>query len=94
MANQFNEFFASERTPLSHGSTLPHSVSNIPTGELSSFQFNDQDILKMIRALHVNKAYGCDDISIGMIKICDQSIVKPLSFIYQNCLNTDTFPDI
>ena len=27
-------------------------------------------------------------------KICDQSIVKPLSIIYQNCLNTGTFPDI
>ena len=93
-ANQFKEFFASESTPLSNGSTLPHSVSNIPTGELSSFQFNDQDILKMIRTLHVNKAYGCDDISTGMIKICDQSIVQPLSLIYRNCLNTGTFPDI
>ena len=44
--------------------------------------------------LHVNKAHGCDDISIGKTKICDHSTVKPLSIIYQNCLNTDTFPDI
>ena len=29
-----------------------------------------------------------------MMKICDQSIVKPLSIIYRNCLNTGTFPDI
>ena len=29
-----------------------------------------------------------------MIKIYDQSIVKPLSIIYQNFLNTGTFPDI
>ena len=93
-ANHFNEFFASKCTPLNNGSTLPHAVSNAPTVELSSFQFNDQDILKIIRALHVNKAHGCDDISIRMIKICDQSIVKPLSIIYQNCLNTGTFPDI
>ena len=27
-------------------------------------------------------------------KICDQSIVKPLSIIYQNCHNTGTFSDI
>ena len=79
---------------MNNGSTLPHAVSNAPTVELSSFQFNDQDILKIIRALHVNKAHGCDDISIRMIKICDQSIVKPLSIIYRNCLNTGTFPDI
>ena len=69
-------------------------ISNTPTVELSCFQFNDQDILKIIRVLHVNKGHGCDDILICMSKICDQSIIKPLSIIYQNCLNTDTFPDI
>ena len=91
-ANHFNEIFASKCTPPNNGSTLPHSVSNTTTAELSSFQFNDQDILKVIRALHVNKANGCDNISICMIKICDQLIVKPLPLIYQNCLNTGTFP--
>ena len=74
-------FFALKCTPLNNGSTLPHSASNKPTIELSSFQFNDQDILKIIGALHANKAYGCDDILIRMIKIYDQSIVKPLSII-------------
>ena len=93
-ANHFNEFFTSKCTPLNNGSTLPHLVSNTPAVELSSFQFNDQDILRIIRALHVNNAHGCDDISIRMIKTCDQSIVKPLSIIYQNCVNTGTFPDI
>ena len=93
-ANHFNEYSASKCTPLNKGSTVPHSLSNAPTVVLSSFQFNDQDILKIIRVLHVNKAHSCDDISIRMIKICDQSIFKPLSMIYQNCLNTGTFPDI
>ena len=93
-ANNFNECFASKCTPLNNGSNLPHSLSNTLTIELSSFQFNEQDILKIIRALHVNKAHGCDDISICMIKTCDQSIAKLLSIIYQNCLNTGTFPDI
>ena len=57
-------------TPLNNRSTLPHSLSNAPTVELSSFQYNDQDILK-ITALYVNKAHGCDDILICRIKICD-----------------------
>ena len=61
-ANHFNEFFASKCTPLNNGSTLPHLLSNAPTVELSSFQFNDQDMLAIIRALHVNKAHGCGDI--------------------------------
>ena len=93
-ANHFNAFFASKCTPLNNGITLPHLVSNAPTVELSFFHFNDQDILKIIRTLHVNKLYGCDDVSICMTKICDQSIVKSLSIIYQNCLNTGTFSDI
>ena len=48
----------------------------------------------MIRALHVSKAHGCDGISIRMIKICDQLIVKSLSIFDQNCLNSRNFPDI
>ena len=71
-ANHFNEFFASKCTPLNNGSTLPHLLSNAPTVELSSFQFNDDDVMKIIRTLHVTKAHGCDDISIRMIKICEQ----------------------
>ena len=74
-SNHFNESFASKCTPLNNGSTLPHSVSNTPTVELSSFQFNDQDKLRLIIALHVNKTHGCDNLSIRLIKICDQSIL-------------------
>ena len=29
-----------------------------------------------------------------MIKICDQSIFKPLSIVYEDCLNTGNIPDI
>ena len=39
---------------------------------------NKGEILKIIRALNMNKAHGHDDISIRMIKICDESLLKPL----------------
>ena len=29
-----------------------------------------------------------------MIKICDEALVKPLSLIYNNCIDTGVFPDI
>ena len=29
-----------------------------------------------------------------MIKICDEALVKPLSLIYKNCIDTGFFPDI
>ena len=81
-ANNFSEFLHQSVLHWTMGSNaIPHLVSNASTVKLSSFQFNDQDILKIIILLHVNKTHGCDDISIGMIKICGQSIIKPLSII-------------
>ena len=52
-ANHFNESFASKCTPLNNTSTLPHLLSNAPTVELSSFQYNDQDILKIIAYMSI-----------------------------------------
>ena len=40
--------------------------------------FNEDEILKIIRALNIHKAHGHDDIFIRMIKICDKSLLKPL----------------
>ena len=66
---------------MSHQPGFPHCV-------------NKEVILKIINALDIKKAHGHDDISIWMIKLCDKSIVKPLSMIFNNCIDTGTFPDI
>ena len=47
-----------------------------------------------MRVLNINKTHGHDEISIRMIKICDEALVKPLSLIYSNCIDTGVFPDI
>ena len=60
-------------------SVLPDSVDYISAAKLCSINFNNVDILKTIKSLNVNKAHGHNDISIRMIKLCGQSIVKPLS---------------
>ena len=60
----------------------------------TSIIFNDESILKIIRALDVNKAHGHDDISIRMIKLCDKSIIPAISLIYKNCINSGIFPNI
>ena len=48
----------------------------------------------MIRNLNVNKAHDHDNSSIRMLKKCDSEVVKPLSLIYKNCIDSGTFPDI
>ena len=93
-ANYFNSFFASKCTPLINNSTLPNSLQYVSAARLSSFSFNEEVILKIINALNINKVHGHDDISIRMIKLCSKSVVKPLSIIFKNCIDTGTFPDI
>ena len=80
-----------KRKPIS---VFPDSVDYISTAKLSSVNFNNEDILKIIKSLNFNKAHGQDDISIRMIKLCGQSIVKPLSIIFKNCIDNGIFPDI
>ena len=61
--------------------------------DVQALLFQPWAILKIIRNLEINKAHGFDDISIGMVKLCDDSPGKPLSVIFQNCINPGVFPD-
>ena len=45
------------------------------TSFLESITISGNDILKTIRYLDIDKAYGHDDISIRMLKICGDIIV-------------------
>ncbi len=91
-ANVFNTFFASQCALIDNGSVLPFSVQ-APNHHLNTINFNEAKILAFIRALDVNKAHGWDEISIRMIKICDESLLKPLMNIFQHSLSTGKFPD-
>ena len=78
-ANIFNKFFADQCTPLKNNSILPTNQIFLTQARLEFLEFNEGEILKIIRALNINKAHGHDDISIRMIKICDKSLLKPLT---------------
>ena len=47
---------------------------------------------KLIVALNPNKAHGHDWLSIRMLQMDCDSISKPFSTIFQNCLKTGYFP--
>ena len=49
--------------------------------------------MKILRVLDINKANGHDEISIRVLKLCDKSIITALSILFQNCIETKTFPD-
>ena len=92
-ANHFNKFFASQCTPIDNDSQIIDSLVFNTEARFSSITCENNDILKIIRNLGIRKAHGFDDISIRMVTLCDDSLVKPLSIIFQKCINSDVFPD-
>ena len=58
----------------------------------SSIKFSADDIAKIIRHLNPNKVLGHDKFNKRILKICDKSICKPSTLIFNQCFARDTFP--
>ena len=93
-ANHINKFFASQCTTIANDSQIPDLVVFNTGARFSSITCEDNDIRKIIRNLDISKALGFDVISVRMVKLCDDSPVKPLSIIFKNCINSGVFPEI
>ena len=68
-ADIFNKFFAEQCTPLKNDSKLPSNQIYLTQSRLVSLNFNEDEILEIIRALNSHKAHGYDDISIRIITL-------------------------
>ena len=87
----FNEYFEKQCQTIETSSTIP-PLTNITNLLLNSVNFTQSNITDHIRKLNINKAYGHDDISVRIIKICDDSISRPLFIIFKNCIAKGIFP--
>ena len=74
-ANYFNEFFSLQCSLVVNSSVLPDKPY-VTASSVESVTISGSDILKIIRSLDINKAHGYDDISVRMMKICDDAIVE------------------
>ena len=90
-ADIFNKFFAEQCTPLKNDSKLPSNQIYLTQSRLGSLNFNEDEILKIIRALNPHKAHGYDDI---FIRICDKSLLEPLIILFRNSAESSHYPDI
>ena len=61
---------------------------------LSTISFKDEDVLKIMTSLNVNKNHGHDDISIRLLQTCSAELMKTLSFIFENCIQYKIFPNL
>ena len=84
-ANLFNDFCASICTPIQNSSVLP-PLKYRTNKKLNSFSVIEKDISLIIKALDSSKAHGFDNLSIKMIKLCEESIVIPLKIIFEESL--------
>ena len=91
-ANIFNEYFLLQCKPISNGSTLPF-FQPLTNTRLRSLAISRDSILSMINELNVNKAYGADEISVHMIKLCGNSICLPLHIMFNNIIDKGVFPN-
>ena len=82
-------YFAEQCTPLINDSKLP-SVLRVYTTPLHFYADHIGDIIKK---LDPNKAPGHGMISIRILKLCGDSIWKPLEIILKNCLKEGIFSD-
>ena len=85
--------FAFQCTPLVNDSKLPDKITYNSAARLTSIKFGNNDILKIIASLNINKAHGHDDILVRMTKMCDKPLVQPLSLIFRGYIDTGVYPD-
>ena len=90
-ATYFNEFFSLHCSPIVNSSVLTDKLY-LTASSLESITISGSDILKTIRSLDINKANGHDDISIRIMKNCDDAIVEPLKMLFVNSVNQAVFP--
>lgn len=80
-------------TPVESSSTIPTLKHKTNTTHLNSLSISKDDIFLIIKNLDNSRAYGWDNISIRMIKLCDITIAILLKLIFKSVLEESTFPD-
>ena len=91
-ANILNSFFAKQCILVSNNSVLTSEFTYMTEERIQSITFRESDVIKIIRAVDVNKTHGHDNISVRMIKLCTNSVAHPFTLIFQNSMAAGTFP--
>ena len=87
-AELFNSFYSKQCSLISNNSSRPSYINHTTETSLSVVGLSVEDIGKVIQNLNSNKAHGHDNISFRMLKICGDSIYKPLEIIFRQALLT------
>ena len=76
----FNKYFASMYTSIKNDGSLPSALEFYFQSRISSLNVTGDDVVKIVRALDISKPHD--------------SLVRPLSLIYKDCIDTGIFPNL
>ena len=91
-AELFNYFFARQCSLIKNDSKLPSHLNYKTDNRLLTVNFSIDDIAKILQNLDPNKVHGYNKISIRMLQLCGNSICKPLELIFQQAMESGSFP--
>ena len=77
---------------IKNDSKLPSHLNYKIDNCLLTVNFSIDDIAKILQNLDPNKVHGHDRISIRMPQLCGNSICKPLELIFQQAMESGSFP--
>ena len=81
----FNTLLPEQCSLIPNKSVISSELTLLTENSLANCHFPKKDILQIIRNLDLNKAHGHDMISIRTLKLCSDSICKPLEVIFKTC---------
>ena len=90
-ANTFNSFFAKQCSLIETGSELTEDYL-LTQHSLESVNLDPAKLLSTIRAFDVSKTHVWDNVSVRLVKICDESLLRPRFDIFQVSLETGNYP--
>ena len=93
-AGIFNDYFVKQCSLLVNDSRLQDSLPYRTISRLENIEITEEKIVKIINKLNPNKAHGCDDISIHMVKLCARECSKPFQILFKKCLQSGHYPAI
>lgn len=92
-ASAFNAFFAKASALDDSEALLPQNCEPyIGISTLSEIKVTEQDVKDQLHILDANKSYGHDNISPVFLKQSKNSLVKPLTLLFNSSLSKSVFP--
>ena len=98
-AEEFNTVFTNLGPTLGNEIESPHNKSfrdyltTSTTGDLSFNYLSERDIAKIIDNFPPKTSSGHDDISLKLVKLCKDILIKPINLIVNQMFSTCVFRD-